>query len=75
MNIDEAKTLACIFLSSRLRESLVQVEMSEGDAYGFNPQGWITFSIESENPHVGGAQHIAVNKATGEVRLLGHIGE
>ena len=74
MNIKEAEKLVRKHLSDQIRihfhpEPPVAI-------YGFNPEENYLFSFGLSSPRmVGGDNYIAVSKATGEVRVLGTLGD
>lgn len=78
MDAEETRLLAIEYLR---REKPGQITVKEHDlpspgAYGFDPEGWVTFCVIDEAVcKVGGDEFIAVNLTTKEVRSLGIIGD
>lgn len=72
------KTLALNFVCERYRNAvnLVPVENLASPVYGFDPEGWDLFAVvDNAVAGVGATDHVAVNRATREVRSLGKLGE
>jgi hypothetical protein len=58
------------------RLDVVPVDALPRPAYGFDPSGWCLFAaVDQSTCQVGASQYVAVNPATGEVKLLGKLGE
>ena len=74
MNIKEAEKLVRNHLADQIR-----IEFHSKPPmpiYGFNPEENYLFSFSLFGPPmVGGDNYIAVSKTTGEVRVLGRLGE
>jgi hypothetical protein len=85
-----ARDRALDFLTARYRESLdlVPVRKVPYAVYGLDLEGWDVFvvgrkssdtiqlGVRTTGPHqLGGSEHVAVNRITGEVRYLGILGE
>ena len=55
---------------------LVHIESLHGPAYGFNPAGWLLFSVHRRDVlMVGGDWTVAIHTETGEFRDLGRLGD
>ena len=69
ISLKQAAELALNQVARDYRESLaiIPVESPDQFPYGFNPQGWVLFSI-SETHATGATKYAAVNYETGETR-------
>jgi len=75
---EEAKLLAIEYfrLENRNHITVEEHELPPPGAYGFDPEGWITFSVVDKTIFkVGGDEFVAVNLTTKEVQSLGIIGD
>ena len=74
MNIKEAEKLVRKHLSDQIR---IHFHPEPTDTiYGFNPEKNYLFSFGLFGPPmVGGDSYIAVSKTTGEVKVLGRLGD
>ncbi|NQT61651.1 MAG: hypothetical protein HQ556_01725 [Candidatus Marinimicrobia bacterium] len=74
MNKQEAKKLACSFLTKS-----IELECSDKPPqalYGFNPAKDYLFTFQLfGSSSIGSSQYLAVSRETGEVRYLGRFGE
>ena len=74
MNIKEAEKLVRKHLSDKIG---IEYHPDPPVAiYNFNPEENFLFSFSiSGPPMVGGSNYIAISKSTGEVRVLGRLGD
>ena len=78
MDSEEANLLAIEYYRQENRNHITVEanELPHPGAYGFEPEGWVTFSVVDETVFmVGGDEYVAVNLATKEVWSLGIIGD
>ncbi|MBT6230595.1 MAG: hypothetical protein HOI47_28480 [Candidatus Scalindua sp.] len=74
MNIKKAENLVRKHLSDQIR--IVSYPEPPVVIYNFKPEENFLFSFDLFGPPmVGGSNYIAVSKATGEVRVLGRLGD
>jgi len=74
MNINEAEKLVRKHLSDQI--GIHFHPEPPGAIYGFNPKENFLFSYSLFGPPmVGGDNYIAISKTTGEVRVLGRLGD
>lgn len=78
IDLERARQLAIKGLQDRFGNSieLVRIESLHGPAYGFDPAGWLLFSVHRRNVlMVGGDWTVAIHPETGEFRDLGRLGD
>jgi len=74
MNIEEAEKLVRNHLADQI--GIEYHQEPPVSIYNFNPEENFLFSYcLFDPPMVGGSNYIAVSKVTGEVRILGRLGD